>query len=106
MGLDFRRLAEDKHYCEEKPETCYLLNPDGHPGLNDTFFARLSNGFHAPGFVPGHVDESVWVYRSRKALYLRAPPGAYYYSLEGTERTISGWNYKITWLSNDHSVIW
>jgi hypothetical protein len=107
MDWNFQRLVEDR-FClgdeYESLKTC-PLNPDG-ANLKGTFFVGLKNGFHAPYFVSGRVDENIWIYRSRKTLYLRAPPGACCYSLRGTTRTTSGWNYKIAWLSDNLSVIW
>ncbi len=102
MGVPaFHRLAEDEKIPETPGTRCRLKPNDGLTRHTEgVFFAGLSNGYFAPFFVSGHVDESIQVHRSRNHRhFLRAPPWAEECSFDGTRKTLTGWKYKIQWWS-------
>ena len=90
--FQFRRITKDQ-----------MIVPDQwHPVISDPknpqdiIFVGIKNGQHA--LFSANSNINIEKYRSgNRRLFLRAPPNATQYSLDGTRRTIGGWRYKLKW---------
>lgn len=90
--FQFRRITDDQ----------MIVPHQWHPVIYDSkspqniIFVGIKNGQHA--LFSANTNINVEKYRSgNHRLFLKAPPKATQYSLDGTRRTIGGWRYKLKW---------